>query len=175
MNESEFNIDDILAEVGAVVNKRPLPPSAYIEEGSSDDIYRPSEEQAKNAAKAFERNIQRRHVLVFFETHAYILDRLPGPTKVNLYKREFSTYITDRVASLRRENNNGEADVLEKTDSLATREIIEIQMKQDIKSLGKQLPGTDAYRRIDARIYFLDSWEKLCDEVIDLEKGEGTS
>ncbi len=169
MNEAEFNLDAIMGEVEGVLQKKLLPSPAL---GESVDLS--SEMHARDAMAEFERNIQRPYVLVFFESNAYILNQFTGRDRVNLFKNRLSSYIKDQAAILRSRKKIGEADVLERTGSPVVSEIIHKQIEVEIKRLGGQMSGTDAYRRIDSRIKYLDRWDKLCDELVDLERDEGT-
>lgn len=171
MSGPEIDWDAILVEVQGVLSKKDLQPPAI---SSDSGVYHPSERQAREAAKVFERNIQREFVLVFLEWNEFILSKFPIRERIDLYKNRFSSFIGDQVAILRIKNKNLEADVLEKTDNAAVLEIIQQESREGIKKLARQTPGTDEYHRNDSRIWFLDRWEKLCDGLGNLEQGEET-
>lgn len=170
MNESELNYDDIMGEVDGILHRKLLAPTEQ-----SEVSYHPSESQAQEAMRIFERNIQRPHVLVFFECNAYILNQFSGRERINLYKSRFSSHIKNNSAYLRIKGESGKADVLEETDIQATREVLQMQIEEESERLGRQVPGTSGYSDLDLRIKFLDRWGKFCDEVFELEKSEGSS
>ncbi len=185
MSVPEFDINEILAEAKAVLNNKPLPPPAHTEESFTDksfppsmhseDIHHPSEQHAKDAATAFERSIQGHYVLVFFENKTHFLNQSTGRERINLFKNRFSDYINTQVSILRSKNKSGEADILERTDSVAISEVFHQEIEDKAKRIGREVPGSVAYDRIDLQIKALDRWEKFCDELINFEKSGGNT
>lgn len=169
MNEAEFNLDDIFAEAEDVLANNLLLPSAQ------EDVFYPSEFHARDARIAFEHSIQRPYILSFFEGNPRLLSQPKGRGRTAKFRDEIFGYLKTQVTVLRSCNKNAEADVLERTDSEIIGDIVRQQIADEVKRLGRQFPGTGGYSNIDSRIKFLNRWERLCDELIDLERDERDS
>lgn len=170
MNGSEFNIDAIMGEVEGVLHKKQLPSPAL-----SEGEVHSSEFHAIDAAITFERNIQRPCVLDYFINKTDLLKLKENKYRTTSFRSDIFAYLKRRSRFLRDNGKSGEADVIDKVDVLVVRDIAHSQVKEEIKKLGQKIPGTAEYKVIDYRVKLFDKWEKLCDELVDLEKSEGTS
>jgi hypothetical protein len=170
MSGPEFDLDAIMGEVGAILAKAPLLPS-----GRNNDPHHPGAKERSDAENVYELSVQRPYVLVFFESHPGLLSQPEGKRRAANFKEGIFGYFKQQASVLRSCNRDREAESLEHIDAEIISQVVRKQIEEEIKRLGDKMPGTGVYDRIDSRIKFLDRWEKLCDELVDVEKNEGNA